>query len=132
VERLLSEFVSLARVRSHAKLLRVTTDHELLQAALVGYQHCLDEIEGKMAEIRGQIAITPTSAPGPGRRKMSASARRRIAAGQKRRWAKFHKDKPAPGKKRKMSAAGRKRIVEATKKRWAEYRAQRMRLLATE
>ncbi len=66
---------------------------------------------------------------------MSASARRKIATAQKKRWAEYHKTgapakataaaKEAPAKKRKLSAAGRKRIIEATKKRWAEFRAQK-------
>jgi hypothetical protein len=63
---------------------------------------------------------------------MSASARRRIALAQKKRWAAYkasHGTKaaapksPAPeAKKRVISAAGRARIVAATKKRWAAYR----------
>jgi hypothetical protein len=64
---------------------------------------------------------------------MSASARRRIAAAQKKRWAEVRKEaevgmttktKSAPlRKKRRLSAAGRKAIIEATKKRWAAVRA---------
>jgi hypothetical protein len=58
---------------------------------------------------------------------MSASARRRIALAQKKRWAVYkaeHGTKAAAPKpqKRVISAAGRARIIAATKKRWAAYR----------
>ena len=55
---------------------------------------------------------------------MSASARRRIAAAQRKRWAALKNAQAAPPKpKRKLSAAGRRAIIEATKKRWAAIRA---------
>ena len=62
---------------------------------------------------------------------MSAEARRRIAAAQRKRWQEFHKRTAAqtpkateaPRPKRRLSAAGRRAIVEATKKRWAAVRA---------
>ncbi|SRR6266567_2452235 len=56
---------------------------------------------------------------GTGARKPSASARARIAAAQKARWAKFRQTAGAPAKvvpirgKRKLSAAARKRIAAA-------------------
>jgi hypothetical protein len=56
---------------------------------------------------------------------MSAAARKLIAAAQRRRWAKFKKEKAAEAKpkaKRRLSPEGRKRIVEAAKRRWAELR----------
>ena len=59
---------------------------------------------------------------------MSADARARIAAAQRKRWAASKKAGAAevakPKKKRHMSAAGRRAIAEATRKRWAAYRAQ--------
>jgi len=66
------------------------------------------------------------------RRRLSAEARARIAAAQRKRWASKKQSKepakPAPAKatkKRKLSVAGRKRIIEATKKRWAAYNAKK-------
>ena len=61
------------------------------------------------------------------KRRMSASARARIAAAQRARWAKQKgaSQNAAPPRKRKLSAAGRARIVAATKARWARYRASR-------
>jgi hypothetical protein len=78
------------------------SDQSLLQAALVGYQARITEIEQAMAEIRRQLGQkTPgaTSAPAAdgkkkgGRRKMSAAGRRRIAAAQKKRWAEYNAKK---------------------------------------
>lgn len=107
-------------------------DSELLQAALVGYQSQLASIDEKMAEIAtriGQRAPGKSAAggavPSIKPRKMSAAARRRISAAQKKRWAEYNKTQEAPAKKRKLSAAGRKRIAEATKKRWADFRAKK-------
>jgi hypothetical protein len=63
---------------------------------------------------------------GKGRRTMSASARARIAAAQRARWAKVKKNGAAgasPRKRRKMSAAGRARIAAAARARWARYNA---------
>ena len=60
---------------------------------------------------------------------LSASARKRIAAAQRKRWAAVRAQgkgvataKAAGPKKRKLSAAGRKAIIAATKKRWAAVR----------
>jgi len=80
------------------------SDHSLLQAALVGYQARINEIEQAMAEIRAQLGDKqPAAAPAAGRkktnrRKMSAAGRRRIAAAQKKRWAEYNAKKAAAGK----------------------------------
>jgi hypothetical protein len=111
----------------------MSADLSILQAALIGYQHQRDQIEAKMAEIRSQLggkgaAVKPmvTTATGaPVKRALSPSARKRIAAGQRKRWAAFNAAKQSAPKKRKMSAAGRERIAEATRKRWAEFRAKK-------
>ena len=65
-----------------------------------------------------------------GRRRMSASARARIAEAQRKRWAAQRGEPQAgsaeparPKSKRKLSAAGRRAIIEATKGRWAKVRA---------
>ena len=112
-------------------------DTELLEAALIGFQHKRDKVEQKIAELRSQIGGTSASRPAPAaasgasapkKRTMSAAARKRIAQAQKKRWAAYkaeHGTKAAvapKAKKRVISAAGRARIVAATKKRWAAYR----------
>jgi hypothetical protein len=112
----------------------LTIDSSILEAALIGYQHQRDEIDVKMAEIRRQIGGQTPQASGsagtveaPRKRVLSAAARKRMGAAQRKRWAEFKKAKeaPAPVKQRRLSAAGRKRIIEATKKRWAEVRAKK-------
>jgi len=61
-----------------------------------------------------------------GRRRMSASARAKIAAAQRARWAKVKGTpgaKPANKGTRKMSAAGRAAIAAAARARWAKAKA---------
>jgi len=79
-------------------------DRATMEAALVGYERQLEEIQGKMAELRrrlgrpgGRVAATAKqgAARGPraGRKhRMSAEGRARIAAAQRARWAKFKKN----------------------------------------
>ena len=84
------------------------------------------------AILRGVSYSPPPSILGLGAKKftMSASARAKIAAAQKARWAK-QKGKPAAAKKApaakkngpKISAAGRARIAAAQKARWAKVKA---------
>src|SRR5688572_11543875 len=65
---------------------------------------------------------------GTSRRTMSASARARIAAAQRARWAKVKKNGASganPRKRRKMSAAGRAAIAAAARARWARYHASK-------
>jgi hypothetical protein len=115
---------------------------EMLRMALIGYEAEQHKIDQKIAEIRNklggggprQVPSAPVTTEGAKhRRKISASARARIAAAQRKRWAAFHKqqgagampvEKKVLAKKRTMSAAGRRAIAEATKKRWAAYRAK--------
>jgi hypothetical protein len=87
---------------------RMTSDPELLAAALVGYEHERAEISAKIAELHRQLGGRAVSAavggaegtrPAP-KRTMSASARRRIAAAQRKRWAAFKKAKKAAGKRK--------------------------------
>jgi hypothetical protein len=66
---------------------------------------------------------------GTGTRKLSASARARIAAAQRARWAKVRSGQNQKvvtmPKKRTMSAGARKRIAAAQRARWAKVRAGR-------
>jgi len=74
------------------------TDRALLEAALLGYQAKIAELEAAMAALRGQLGHSsgPHAAPvKQARRKMSAAGRRRIAAAQKKRWAEFKKQQAA-------------------------------------
>jgi hypothetical protein len=66
---------------------------------------------------------------GTGTRKLSHSARARIASAQRARWAKVRENIGAERKsvpirgKRTLSAAARKKIAAAQKARWARVRA---------
>jgi hypothetical protein len=82
----------------------------LLNAALEGLEIQKERIEGQLREVRamlghrgpGRAKRTATAAgagsekPARKRRSLSAAARKRIAAAQKARWAKFRKANPAP------------------------------------
>jgi len=71
-------------------------DIATLQAALIGYRGELERIDRKMAEIRKQLGLKhgadqplPLGNGDPWPRKkrvLSAAARKRIAAAQKKRW----------------------------------------------
>jgi hypothetical protein len=122
---------------------------ELLEAALIGLERQRESITEKMRVLRarlgirdrGQVAsvadmVSPDGAVPPRkRRRMSAAARGRIAAAQRKRWAALKQGstakaapaKAAPTKKRRISAAGMKRIIAATKKRWAVFHAAKKR-----
>ncbi len=103
-------------------------DQELLQAALIGYEHQLSMLDERITEIRRELNGAGIDGTGESPRKggMSAAGRFRVAAAQRKRWAEHRKAEGTsrvPRRKRIMSAAGRKRIAEATRKRWAAYRA---------
>jgi hypothetical protein len=76
-----------------------TTDQEILEAALIGLQYSLASVDEKIKDLRRQLRgkasgdnVEPASegATRP-KRVMSAAARRRIGAAQKKRWAAFRK-----------------------------------------
>jgi peptidoglycan hydrolase CwlO-like protein len=80
----------------------ISLDNATLEAALVGYQQQLQQIEAKMAELRQMLGQTPaaaTPAAKPAKKtssrkqkhRMSAEGRARIAAAQRARWAKAKK-----------------------------------------
>jgi len=74
-------------------------------------------------------AFGHTYAKGAGTRKLSASARARIVAAQRARWAKFRagagtKSKVVPIRgKRTLSVAARRKIAAAQRARWARVKA---------
>jgi hypothetical protein len=76
-------------------------DPATLQAALVGYQQQLEQIESKMAELRRQLrgtaskSLAPARDASPRKHRMSAEGRARIAAAQRARWAKTKRAKKA-------------------------------------
>jgi hypothetical protein len=69
-------------------------DPGILQAALLGYQQQLEEINSKIADLRrrlGSRGNTPAAGVAPRtpqkKHRISAEGRARIAAAQRRRWA---------------------------------------------
>jgi len=76
---------------------RRTHDVKILEMALVGFEAEKQKIAGKIREIRAQLKGTqaPSVSKPPkkagGKRVLSAAARARIAAAQRKRWAEFHK-----------------------------------------
>jgi hypothetical protein len=86
------------------------------------------DLKGELSSIWGATESTETPRP---RRKMSAAGRRRIAAGQRARWAQVKarhggsSEAPeAPARRRKMSPSARARIAAAQRARWAKIHAE--------
>jgi hypothetical protein len=94
-------------------------------------------IKERIAELNRDLTkILGSSANGAGvknHRTMSASAKRRIAAAQKARWAKFHGAKPtvlptkaaAKPSKRTMTPAAKKKLSAKLKAYWAAKKSGR-------
>ena len=111
---------------------------EVIAAAIEGFESQKKRIDTQIGDLRamlsgGSTERTATLEAPARKRKVSAAARRRMAEGQKKRWAAIKAEskspesvaRPEPVKpKRKMSAAGRRAISEATKRRWALKRAE--------
>jgi hypothetical protein len=106
--------------------------HEVILAAITGFESQKSRLDVQIAELRAILdggrpdrVATPDAAPP--KRKISAAARRRMALGQRKRWAasKIKSATVAAKPKRKLSAAGRANIVAALKKRWAAKKAAR-------
>ena len=111
----------------------------IINAAILGFEQQKARIDDQIAELRGLLdgGTKPAPAATPEattvKRKISAAARRRMALGQKARWAKLKGESmspapiatPEPPKaKRKLSKAGRAAIIAATKARWDRIRAE--------
>jgi hypothetical protein len=90
---------------------RSTEDVGMLQMALVGFQIEKQKIEARIQDIQSQLkgkrGAAPVSGGGetkaPVRRELSESARKRIAAAQKRRWAE-HRKRAAQAAKTSVAA----------------------------
>jgi hypothetical protein len=107
---------------------------EIIAAAIGGYEFHKTRIDAKIAELRTMLSGGPatpvTLEPKKHKRpKMSSAGRARIAAAQRKRWAKIRRESepsatPEPPKpQRRISKAGMARIIAATKQRWARVRA---------
>jgi hypothetical protein len=90
---------------------RSIEDAGMLEMALVGYQMEKQRIENQIREIQSQLKGKRVTfdgsggeAPAPRRRELSAAARGRIAAAQKKRWAE-HRKRVAAAAKVKSAAS---------------------------
>jgi hypothetical protein len=97
------------------------TNFDIIVKELQGQRQRIDQAIRVLSSVNG---IAPAASP---RRTMSASARQRIAAAQRARWAKQKSvAKSTPGTarpKRRISVAGIARIRAAAKARWARVRS---------
>ena len=106
---------------------------EIIAAAIAGFEEQKERLNAQIAELRQLLTTSAADGSGatPVGRRMSAAARAKIAAAQRKRWAVAKNQAEAPSstaparKKRKLSVAGRKAIIEATKRRWAALRRAR-------
>src|SRR5262245_20619731 len=107
---------------------------EIIHAAIEGFESQKLRLDSQISELRAMLnGAQPKAVAAPQRgprRKVSAAARKRMAEGQRKRWAAAKgASEPVvtqPAKrKRRLSAAGRAAIVAALKKRWASKRAAR-------
>jgi hypothetical protein len=108
---------------------------------VVAIKEQIEQLEGELAALAGGSSA-PSAAPatrGPGkikagRRKMSASAKARIGAAQRARWAKVRAaagrsekvsvtKAKTKGKRRKLSPAVRAKLAAIAKARWAKVKA---------
>src|SRR5438445_5039317 len=90
-----------------------------LKEKIESLHHDLEQILGSPSQ--------PSHEPAPQKkRKLSAAARARIAAGARARWAKIKgraSAKPAPQVRRKMSAAAKAKLASIARARWKKARA---------
>ncbi len=90
--------------RSHGKPMvkRKSPDAGLLCAALEGLELQKQRLEQYIAEVRRVLGSRTQKSVTVGvkrRNRMTAAGRKRIAAGQKKRWAEYRKQKAAAAKK---------------------------------
>ncbi len=89
-----------------------------------GIKHKIESLQKQLSRL---LVGTAGAAVPRKRRKMSASARRKIAAAARARWAKVKGRKtgarPVKKVKRTMSASARKKLAALAKARWAKAKA---------
>ncbi len=87
---------------------RRAIDPKVLEAALVGLELRRERLDEQIAEVRRLIAgkgprkaVAAPAAPARKRGRLSAAARERIAAAQRKRWAEWRKKGKTAGAKAK-------------------------------
>jgi hypothetical protein len=72
-------------------------DKSLLEAALIGYGIEAERLAKAIGDLRARLAGSASPIPfakQAKKRGMSAAARKRVSAAQKKRWAAWHKNHP--------------------------------------
>jgi hypothetical protein len=90
----------------------------------------LDQEIANLTQARTVLArlgsVNGSASHGVGKRVFSAAARRKMAASQKARWAKYRGDQNGGTKgARVMSPSARRKISAAQKARWAKFRGSK-------
>jgi hypothetical protein len=101
--------------------LKTLTSAQLRRAA--DLKDSISRLERKLFHV---LHFSPNSNSPPKKLKLSESAKAKISAAQKARWAKVKGKpvaKPVAKKKRTLSAAARNKISAAAKVRWAKAKA---------
>ena len=83
----------------------------------------IEKLSARLQAIAGASTAASVGRPAKKKWKMSLSARRKIAAAARARWAKVKRGVKAAPKKRTMSAAARAKIAAAARARWAKIKA---------
>jgi hypothetical protein len=89
---------------------------------IIALKQQIERLSAQLQSLAGGPAI-PGGKPPKKKWTMSASARAKIGAAQKARWAKVNAVATPAEKKRTMSAAGRAAVAAAQKARWAKIHA---------
>ncbi len=89
---------------------------------IISLKQQIEKLSAKLETLAGGSSA-PVGRPPKKKWTMSASARAKIAAAQRARWAKAKGAAKPAKKKRTMSAAARAKIAAAAKARWAKVRA---------
>ena len=90
---------------------------------IISLKQQIEKLSAKLETLAGGSSA-PVGRPAKKKWTMSASARAKIAAAQRARWAKTKGAAAKPAKKKnKMSAAGRASIAAAQRARWAKIHA---------
>jgi hypothetical protein len=89
---------------------------------IISLKQQIEKLSAKLETLAGGSSA-PVGRPAKKKWTMSASARAKIAAAQKARWAKVHSAAKPAKRKHTMSVAGRASIIAAQKARWAKIKA---------
>ena len=97
------------------------TPKQLRKAADI--QEKIQSLQQKLEKLLGSTD-EPTTTEKPRKRRVSAASKAKMAAAQKKRWAKVKGTTAVKGPKRKMSAAQKAKLSKMATERWKKVKAQ--------